>query len=110
MALAAFFGFEPCADKRIGCVKERRTKVDYADFMKMLVHYYPDAEPIHLVQDNLNTHTSGSFCEALSAAEAFELAKRFELHYNPKKGSWLNVVEVDSYKHTKSSRKFIYHL
>ncbi len=76
--LRHLFGFEPCADKRIGCVKERRTKADYADFIKMFVHYYPDAEPVLLVQDNLNTRTFGSFYKALSFEEAsFELAKRF---------------------------------
>jgi hypothetical protein len=79
--------FETRAGKRIVCVKERRTNVDYADFMKMFVHHYPDEETILLVQDNLNTHTSISFYKALSAEEAFELAKRFEFHYTPKKGS-----------------------
>ena len=90
-----FLAFEPRSGKRIVCVKERRTKVDYADFMKMLVHHYPDAETILLVQDNLNTHTAVSFYEALSAEEAFELAKRFEFHYTPKKGSWLNMAEIE---------------
>ena len=51
--------------------------------------------PILLVQDNLNTHTAGSFYEALSAEEAFELAKRFEFHYTPKKGRWLNMAEIE---------------
>jgi hypothetical protein len=48
-----------------------------------------------LVQDNLNTHTSVSFYEALSAKEIFKLAKRFEFHYIPKKGSWLNMAEIE---------------
>ena len=48
-----------------------------------------------MVQDNLNTHTAGSFYEALSPDEAFELAKRFEFHYTPKKGSWLNMAEIE---------------
>jgi hypothetical protein len=90
-----FLAFEPRAGKRMICVKERRTKVDYADFMKNLADQYPDAETILLVQDNLNTHTAGSFYEALSPDEAFELAKRFEYHYTPKKGSWLNMAEIE---------------
>ena len=76
-------------------VKERRTKADYADFMKNLANQYPDAETILLVQDNLNTHTAGSFYEALPPEEAFEIAKRFEYHYTPKKGSWLNMAEIE---------------
>jgi hypothetical protein len=48
-----------------------------------------------LVQDNLNTHTDGSFYEALSHEAAFELARRFEFHFTPKKGSWLNMAEIE---------------
>lgn len=90
-----FLAFEPLAGKRLICVKERRTMVDYADFMKLLAQYYPDAEAIMLVQDNLNTHTAGSFYEALPPDDAFQLAKRFEYHYTPKKGSWLNMAEIE---------------
>ena len=80
-----FLAFEPLADKRLICVKGRRTKVDYADFMRMLDNQYPEAEDIILVQDNLNTHTAGSFYDALPPDNAFKLAKRFEYHYTPKK-------------------------
>jgi hypothetical protein len=90
-----FLAFEPHEGKRLVCVKERRTKVDYADFMRLLANQHPEAETILLVQDNLNTHTSGSFYEALPPGEAFELAKRFEYHYTPKKGSWLNMAEIE---------------
>jgi hypothetical protein len=90
-----FMAFEPHKGKRFVRVKERRTMVDYADFMKMLANQYPEAEAIRLVQDNLNTHTSGSFYEALPPEDAFTLAKRFEYHYTPKKGSWLNMAEIE---------------
>jgi hypothetical protein len=90
-----FLAFEPRTGKRMVRVKERRTKADYADFMKNLANQYPDAETILLVQDNLNTHTAGSFYEALPPEEAFEIAKRFEYHYTPKKGSWLNMAEIE---------------
>jgi len=90
-----FMAFEPHAGKRVICVKERRTKADYADFMKNLANQYPEAETILLVQDNLNTHTAGSFYETLPPEEAFKLAKRFEYHYTPKKGSWLNMAEIE---------------
>jgi len=90
-----FMAFEPRAGWRMACVKEHRTKVDYANFMRELAQHYPDAEAIMLVQDNLNTHTAGSSYEALSPEDAFELAKRFEYHYTPKKGSWLNMAEIE---------------
>ncbi len=90
-----FLAFEPRAGRRIVCVKEHRTKVDYADFMKTLALSYPEAETIILVQDNLNTHTAGSFYEALPLEEAFDLARKFEFHFTPKKGSWLNMAEIE---------------
>jgi hypothetical protein len=90
-----FMAFEPRAGKRVTCVKEHRTKVDYAHFMKELARHYPEAESIVLVEDNLNTHTAASFYEALSPEEAFELARRFEYHHTPKKGSWLNMAEIE---------------
>ncbi len=48
-----------------------------------------------LVQDNLNTHNASSFYNHLPAAEAFALMQRFEFHYTPKKGSWLNIAELE---------------
>ena len=90
-----FLAFEPLAGKRLICVKERRTMVDYADFMRLLADQYPEAETILLVQDNLNTHTAGSFYNALPPDDAFQLAGRFEYHYTPKKGSWLNMAEIE---------------
>jgi hypothetical protein len=90
-----FLAFEPRAGKRMVCVKEHRTKADYADFMKNLANQYSDAQTILLVQDNLNTHTACSFYEALPPEEAFEPAKRFEYHYTPKKGNWLNMAEIE---------------
>lgn len=90
-----FLAFEPLAGKRLICVKERRTMVDYANFMRLLVDQYPEAETILLVQDNLNTHTAGSFYNALPPDDAFQLGRRFEYHYTPKKGSWLNMAEIE---------------
>jgi hypothetical protein len=90
-----FMAFEPHQGKRFVRVKERRTMVDYANFMSFLASQYPEAETIIVVQDNLNTHTAGSFYEAQSPGGAFELAKRFEYHYTPKKGSWLNMAEIE---------------
>ena len=78
-----FMAFEPHRGKRFVRVKERRTMVDYANFMNFLASQYPDAETIILVQDNLNTHTAGSFYEAQPPDEAFKLAKRFEYHFTP---------------------------
>jgi len=74
----------------------RRTAIDYALAMQHLAEViHPDAEKIVLVQDNLNTHKTASFYEAFPAAQARALAQRFEFHYTPKHGSWLNIAEIE---------------
>ena len=57
--------------------------------------HFPDARQIVLVQDNLNTHKPASLYEAFPAAEARRLVERFEWHYTPKHGSWLNMAESE---------------
>ena len=86
---------EPLTGKRFAKITERRTKVDYACFMKELSELYPQAKKIHLIQDNLNTHNPSSFYETFSPNSAFELSERFEMIYTPKKASWLNMAEIE---------------
>ena len=77
-------------------VTERRTAVDFAEQMRWLVdEAYPDTEVVRLVLDNLNTHKMGSLYEAFEPSEARRIAKRLELHYTPKHGSWLNMAEIE---------------
>ena len=91
-----FLAFEPYTGFRYVEVHERRTASDYANFLQTLrARHYPQAKSIRLVQDNLNTHTPGAFYEILPPPEAFALAQKFELHYTPKKGSWLNMAEIE---------------
>ena len=92
---AVLMAVEPLAGKRIVKVTERKTKKDYAKFMKGLAAHYPDADKIILVQDNLNTHNPSSFYEVFDAPEAFALSQRFEMVYTPKKASWLNMAEIE---------------
>lgn len=85
---------EPIAGWRQTRVTERRTRVDWAIALRDLVDgRYADAKLIVLIMDNLNTHTLGSLYEAFPPAEARRLAKRLEIHYTPKHGSWLNIAE-----------------
>ena len=56
---------------------------------------YPEAEVIRVVLDNLNTHTIASLYEAFEPAEARRIARKLELHYTPKHGSWLNMAEIE---------------
>jgi hypothetical protein len=91
-----FLAFEPHTGLRYVEVRARRTATDYAAFMQtLLARYGPPAQSLRLVQDNLNTHTPGAFYEVLPPEQAFALAQRFEPHYTPKKGSWLNMAEIE---------------
>lgn len=75
--------------------KERRTRIDWAEEIRILLReYYPQAPKIRLVMDNLNTHTIRSLYEAFKPEVAHKLAKRLEIHYTPKHGSWLNIAEI----------------
>ena len=91
-----FMLFAPLEGWRLVAVTERRTAVDYARILKTLsdVHF-AKAEKIVLVQDNLNTHCPASLYEAFEPAEARRLVERFEWHYTPKHGSWLNLAESE---------------
>lgn len=86
---------EPKTGKRVAEVSDRRTKLDYARFMKELAARYPDAKKIRVVQDNLNTHSISAFYETFDAEEAFALSQRFEFYYTPKSASWLNQIEIE---------------
>jgi hypothetical protein len=91
-----FMVFEPLAGQRDVEVTERRTKKDYAERLRKLSdEVYPQADVIVLVQDNLNTHSPASLYEAFAPAEAQRLAARFEFHYTPKHGSWLDMAEIE---------------
>ena len=57
--------------------------------------HYPYVEQIELVQDNLNTYCYGSFYEHLPAQHARELARKFNFHFTPKHGTWLNMAEIE---------------
>ena len=87
--------FEPLAGRRIVDIRIRKTKKDYARFMKKLERAYQKAEKIILIQDNLNTHNPSSFYETFSPESAFRLSQRFQMVYTPKKASWLNMVEIE---------------
>jgi DDE superfamily endonuclease len=87
--------FEPLTGRRLVETSRRRTKADYCRFMQRVAGMFPAAEKVVLAQDNLNTHDASSFYENLPPAEAFTLAQRFEMHYTPKKGSWLNIAELE---------------
>lgn len=91
-----FMFFEPLVGKRFVKVTDKRTRKDWAQAMKEISdEIYPQAEKIVIVMDNLNTHSPASFYETFEPEEARRLTNRFEFHYTPKHGSWLNMAEIE---------------
>jgi hypothetical protein len=91
-----FMAVEFKAGKRVTQVTERRTMIDFALFVQMLVDKeYPEVDVIRLVVDNLNTHREKAFYETFSKDEAERILKRIEFHHTPKHASWLNAAEIE---------------
>lgn len=91
-----FLWVEPLAGRRQVRVTEHRCSPDLAHQLRALAdEHYPDAERIVLVTDNLNTHSPAALYETFAPAEARRLTERFEWHYTPEHGSWLNMAEIE---------------
>ena len=87
---------EPLAGRRETVVTETRNAVDFAQILKYTSDIlYPRVEKIVLVTDNLNIHAEASLYKAFKPEEARRLAERFEWHYTPKHGSWLDMAEIE---------------
>jgi hypothetical protein len=91
-----FLAFAPLEGWRHVEVTDRRTRQDWARFIRRLVEVdFPDAEKVVLVMDNLNTHDGASLYETFAPDKAREILDRLEIHYTPKHGSWLNLAETE---------------
>ncbi len=91
-----FMFCEPLHGKRFVMVSERRTKKEWAFYLKEISDaYYKEADKITLVMDNLNTHQPSALYEVFPPAEAKRIWDRFEFIFTPKHGSWLNIAEIE---------------
>jgi len=90
-----FMLFAPLEGWRHVKVTDRRTSIDYAHVLKDVADIHFPNKTIVLIQDNLNTHGKASLYEAFPAPEARRLVERFEWHYTPKHGSWLDLAESE---------------
>jgi hypothetical protein len=99
---ANFMFTEPLGSWRKVNVRQQKTSIDWAyEIKELLDKDYRQAHKVVLVCDNLNTHKIASLYEAFDPQEALRLAKRLEIHYTPKHGSWLNVAEIELSVFTK---------
>ena len=93
---ALFMFFDPLRGWRRVSSRERRTSIDWAEEIKQLLDVdYPHAKKVKLICDNLNTHHIASLYKAFPADEARRLARRLEIYFTPRNGSWLNIAEIE---------------
>lgn len=93
---ALFMFFDPHRGWRRVSNRDHRTRVDWAEEVRQLLDEdYPQAHKVKLLCDNLNTHNIASLYEAFPAPEAHRLARKLEIYYTPRNGSWLNVAEIE---------------
>lgn len=91
-----FMANEPLSGKRYVKVTEKKTKAEWAHFVKETADvHYPNVEKIKLVMDNYGTHKPAALYEAFAPEEAKRIWDRFEFVYTPKHGSWLNMAEIE---------------
>ncbi len=90
-----FIAVGPKRGRRIAKVTKRRTKKDFAFFIKDILDAHPHARKLHLVMDNLNTHFPKSIMETFSEDKGKKMLSRIEFHYTPKHASWLNIAEIE---------------
>ena len=90
-----FVAFEPLTGQRVIEVTDQRCSRDFADQMRKLAARYPNAVKIHVVLDNLSTHSPSALYQAMPPEEAQALLDRLEFHFTPKHGSWLNMAEIE---------------
>ena len=90
-----FCAVEPKAGIHLTKVTPTRCAAELAEFLRLITDQYPDAETIHLVMDNLNTHCRKTLVDRFGQQKGEALWNRFTVHYTPKHGSWLNQAEIE---------------
>ena len=89
-----FCGVQPKAGRYFSKVTANRSSPEFADYLLDLAIHYPDADTIHLVLDNLSSHTRKAVVERFEEQAGSWLWDRFTVHFTPKHGSWLNQAVI----------------
>jgi hypothetical protein len=90
-----FCAVEPKAGRHFTYVTPDRSGFEFAQVLFRLAMAYPETETIHLVMDNLSTHSLNSLTNLYGAEVGREIWDQFRVHYTPTHGSWLNQAEIE---------------
>ncbi len=86
---------EALTGRRLTHATRNRSGPAFARALKRIARRYPKARIIHLVVDNLSTHSLKCVTDSLGTRAGRALWRRFALHFTPKHGSWLNAAEME---------------
>jgi DDE superfamily endonuclease len=90
-----FCAVEPLAGRHFTWPTPNRSGVQFAKAIQRLADQYPLARTIHLVVDNLSTHSCKILVDHFGPQHGVALWNRFTVHYTPKHASWLNQGEIE---------------
>ena len=90
-----FCAIEPKAGRHFTFPTPDRSGFEFAQAVAELACQYPNAKTIHLVMDNLSSHTRKSLTDLYGEEFGGEIWDRFTVHYTPTHGSWLNQAEIE---------------
>ena len=90
-----FCGVQPKAGQHFTKATHNRSSPEFADYLVEVAASYPQADTIHLVMDNLSSHSRKALVERFGEKIGGLLWERFTVHYTPKHGSWLNQAEIE---------------
>ena len=90
-----FCGVQPKAGRHFTKATANRSSPQFADYLEEIVASYPEADTIHLVMDNLSSHTRKALVDRFGEKIGGLLWDRFTVHYTPTHGSWLNQAEIE---------------
>ena len=78
-----FCGVQPKAGRHFTKVTHDRSSPEFADCLLDIATAYPKADTIHLVMDNLSSHTRKAVVQRFGAEAGDWLWNRFTVHYTP---------------------------
>src|SRR5688500_7692094 len=87
---------EPLTGDRMTRATRNRKGAAYARTLARIAKRYASARTIHLIQDNLSTHTEKSLVATFGVRDGRKLWRRFTVHYTPKHAAWLNPAEIEA--------------
>lgn len=90
-----FCAVEPRGGRHFTYVTKNRKGKEFAKVLNRIVNHYSHADIIHIVMDNLKTHSQKSLTDFYGEEKGIKIWNRFKIHFTPKHASWLDQAEIE---------------